>query len=167
MSLTGAAIEILLFSISMAIASALIRRALIKDDDIRRMMEANEYRRAMMKAMKERDKKTIERLERRKDYIRRVEAQTALKNLVVMSGSLAIFFSFFIWATGYYTGKEVLYMPEGFDIPLISDRGIIYFYGWYILSSLAVSLPLNKFLSRQMPSIWGVQRAETKPQDKK
>lgn len=168
MPLTSAAIEIFLLTLVLSLANSLIRRALIKEDDIRKMMEANEYRRAMLKALKEKDKKTIEKLERRKDYIQRLEAQTAMKNLIIMAISFGLFFTFFIWATAHYVQQTVLTLPPGIEIPFLSDRGSMHFYGWYILSSLALSLPINKYLTRQMPTIWGGQEhATTKPKVEK
>lgn len=168
MAVIEAAIEILAFSVVISLASAVSRRLLLKEEDLKRMQEAAQYRREMMKAMKAGDKKALQRLEKRKDYIQKIEAQTAVKNLATMAISLAIFFSFFTWATNYYGALEIMRMPDGLDIPFISNGGKIFFYGWYILTVMAMGLPINKFINPRQPSLFGGgEVAETRPKVKK
>ena len=168
MPLIDAALQILGFSIVISLASALARRVLLKEEDLRKMQEAAQYRREMMKAMKAGDKKAIQKLEKRKDYIQKIEAQTAVKNLATMAISIAIFFSFYMWATNYYGAAEIMSMPPGLDIPFISNGGKIFFYGWYILTVMSVGLPINKFINPRQPSLFGGgEVAETKPKVKK
>lgn len=155
MPLTQAAIEIMLISLTIGILNSILRRILITKEDIRNMQEAAEYRRELMKAAKEKDVKTLQKLEKRKDYIQKIEAKAFGKNMIIMMASLAIFFIFYYWAMSRYGMEPVLQTPPGLYIPFIVMNGEINFFGWYFLTAITFSLPINKFLSPKTPSVLG------------
>jgi len=155
MPITQAAIEIILISLGIGILNAVLRRVIITKEDLRNMQEAAEYRHELMKAAKEKDTKTLQKLEKRKDYIQKIEAKTFGKNMIIMMVSLAVFFTFYYWAMSRYGTTPVMQMPPGLYLPLVVANGKVQFFGWYLLTALAFSLPINKFLSPKTPSVFG------------
>jgi len=155
MPLTQAAIEILLVSLTIGVLNAVLRRVIFTKEDLKNMQEAAEYRRELMRAAKEKDTKTLQKLEKRKDYIQKIEAKTFGKNMIIMMASLAIFFTYYYWALSHYGNNPVLEMPPDLHIPFVVINGKVYFFGWYLLTALAFSLPINKFLSPKTPSVFG------------
>lgn len=153
--MTQAAVEIMAISLTIGILNAILRRILITKEDIRNMQEAAEYRKELMKAAKEKDTKSLQRLEKRKEYIQKIEAKTFGKNMLVMMSSLAVFFIFYYWAMSRYGMEPILDMPPGLYIPFIAMDGKANFFGWYFLTALTFSLPINKFLSPKTPSVLG------------
>lgn len=140
-----------------------LRRVLIKKQDIEKMREANLFRQELMKAKRRGDQKTVQRLEKRMDYIKKVEFDIMKKNLVVMGISMVIFLVAY-WTLATLFGGVRLSLPGDFFIPFISQEGALTFYGWYILTFFAVSLPLSKAFGLSMT---GGGLAEKSPQDKK
>jgi uncharacterized membrane protein (DUF106 family) len=155
MPITQAAIEIILISLGIGILNAALRRVIITKEDLRNMQEAAEYRKELMKAVKEKDTKALQKLEKRKDYIQKIEAKTFGKNMLIMMVSLAVFFTFYYWAMSRYGTTPVMQMPPGLYLPLVVANGKVQFFGWYLLTALAFSLPINKFLSPKTPSVFG------------
>jgi uncharacterized membrane protein (DUF106 family) len=137
--------EILLFSSLLALTSTALRRVIITKEDMMAMQEVQRFNRELMTALRQKDKKAIERLEKRKEYMQRMQTRILGKNMLLMVLSMAIFFSFFFYANARYQGLELLKMPPGLEIPFISSEGKILFFGWYLLTFFAVSLPINKF----------------------
>jgi len=167
MPITQPAIEIILISLTIGVSNAVLRRVIITKEDVKNMQEAAEYRRELMKAAKEKDVKTLQKLEKRKEYIQKIEAKTFGKNMIIMMASLAIFFAFYYWAVSHYGMSPVLEMPPGLYIPLVVVNGKVNFFGWYLLTALAFSLPINKFLSPKTPSVFGeVESAKEVSKDK-
>jgi uncharacterized membrane protein (DUF106 family) len=144
--------EILLFSSLLALTSTALRRVIITKEDMMAMQEVQRFNRELMTALRQKDKKAIERLEKRKEYMQRMQTRILGKNMLLMVLSMAIFFSFFFYANDRYQGLELLKMPPGLEIPFISSEGKILFFGWYLLTFFAVSLPINKFFGRQIGS---------------
>lgn len=153
MPFTQAAMEILLISLLIAIINTVIRRAVITKEDVKNMQDAAEFRRELMKAAKEKDVKTFQKLEKKKEYFQKIEAKTFGKNMIIMMISLAVFFSFYYWAMSRYGMGPVLDVPPGFYLPFVVVDGKINFFGWYLLTTMSFSLPINKFLSPKTPSV--------------
>ncbi len=138
--------EILFFSVILALVSTVLRRVILRKEDLMAMQEIQKYNRELMSAIRQKDKKTIERLEKKKEYMQRMQSRILGKNMILMMVSMIIFFSFFFFASARYRDMELLVMPPGFEIPFVSSNGKISFFGWYLLTFFAVSLPINKFL---------------------
>jgi len=157
----------MLFIIAIAAATIsltnLIRRAIIKKQDVEKMREANLFRQELMRAKRRGDQKTLQKLEKRMDYIKKVELDVMKKNFTVMIISMALFLGVY-GGMAMYFGDVKISLPGDLFIPFISQEGALTFYGWYILAFFAVSLPLSKAFGLTMA---GGGLAEKSTQDKK
>ncbi|MEM2910690.1 MAG: EMC3/TMCO1 family protein [Nitrososphaerota archaeon] len=140
-----------------------VRKSILKRQDMERMKEVNLFRQELMKAKRRGDQKTIQRLEKRMDYIKKVEFNIMKKNFTVMIISMILFLSTY-WILTALFGNMKFPLPGDFSIPFISQEGALTFYGWYILTFFAVSLPLSKAFGLSM---MGGGLAEEGPQDKR
>ena len=146
----AAVFEILGFSTMLALVSAGLRRVILSKEDMLAMQEVTKYNRELMKALREKDMKAVERLEKKKEYMQRVQAKIFGKNMILMLISMVIFFTFFFFANARYGHTPLLTMPPGLELPFISVGGKIQFFGWYLLTFFAISLPVNKFLGMKI-----------------
>lgn len=140
-----------------------IRKSIIKKQDMEKMMEANLFRQELMKAKRRGDQKTLQKLERRMDYIKKVEINIMKKNFTVMLISMALFLGVY-WTVMIFFGDAKVFLPGDFFIPFLTEEGTLTFYGWYIITFFAVSLPLSKAFGLSM---MGGGLAEKSPQNKK
>lgn len=147
MALHPQALEVLLFSLGLSLLSSLLRRKTFSREDMVLMVEAQRFQRDLLKAMKEKDTKTLSRLEKQREYFQRVQSRLMVKNLTLMLLTMGIYLGFFSWATGHYGTQQILKVPEGFVIPLITVDGGLGFFGWYLLTAMALGTFVNRILN--------------------
>ena len=158
---------ILGLSALLSVITLALRKAVLKREDMLKMAEIQAYNRELLAARRKRDQKAIQKLEKKKEYIQRLNAEVSKKNLIVMFGSLLIFFTFYPMAASFFGTEAIGVMPAGLDIPFISEGGKLHFYGWFILSFFAVNLPISKLMRVSFGAPEVEKSAPEKPKDKK
>lgn len=143
----------------------ILRKALIKKQDLEKMVEVNLYRQELLRAKRRGDQKVLQKLEKKKDYIRKVEINLMKKNLTVLAFSMTIFFMAYWLMISNYAWVS-LALPGDFSIPFLSYDGKLSFYGWYLLIFFAVSLPFSKLFGFGA-GIGGMGIAEKSTKDEK
>ncbi|MEM1942896.1 MAG: EMC3/TMCO1 family protein [Candidatus Caldarchaeum sp.] len=142
-----------------------LRKIIFKKEDFAKMAEIQAFNRELMAATRKKDQKTIQKLQKKKDYIQKINAEVSKKNLVTMFASMMIFFTVYPFLASFYGDTVVGYAPQGLNIPFITDRGEIRFYGWFILSFFGVGSPISKVMGLSITGM-GVPDGQEKPQDK-
>ncbi len=139
-------LEIFAIALAVSFATNFLRRKILTPEDMAKMMESQKFKRMLLEAQKKGDTKTIRRLKRRQEYYQKIDAEIGKKNIILFAVSIGLFYLVFIGIlTPIYGGLEaVALLPGGMIIPFISMGDKLTSLGWYILSLLAVGLPLGK-----------------------
>jgi len=138
-------VEIFLIALGVSLATNAMRRRMITPEDMARMMESQMFKRRLLEARRRGDKKELQKLMRKQEYYRRIDAEMGKKNITILLVSLAVFYGVYAILSPIYGGAGVVaILPGDMVIPLISQGNKLTFIGWFILSLLAVNMPLGK-----------------------
>ena len=139
-------LEIFAIALAVSLMTNILRKKLLSPEDMAKMMESQKFKRMLLEAQKKGDKKLLQKLKRKQEYYRKIDAEIGKKNFLMLIGSIAIFYAVFIGIlTPIYGGLEaVALLPGDLVIPFISTGNKLTSLGWYILSLLAIGLPLGK-----------------------
>jgi len=157
--------EIFLIALAVSIATNALRKKLLGPEDMAKMMESQRYRKMLLEAQKKGDKKTVQKLMKKQEYYKKIDAEVGKKNLILMFASLGIFYFVYAALAPLYGGTGVVaILPGDLTIPFVSQGNKLTFIGWFILSLLAVNMPLGKVFEVK-PGV--IQDAEKNAEDKK
>lgn len=139
-------LEIFLIAVAVGLATSLLRRRLLTPEDMAKMAESQKFKKMLLEAQRKGDKKTIQKLMRKQDYYRKIDAEIGKKNMLLLFASLVIFYLVYLGIlTPLYGGLgPIVSLPGDMALPFVGNR--LDFISWYILSLLAVGLPINKLL---------------------
>ncbi|RLI26771.1 MAG: hypothetical protein DRO52_02040 [Candidatus Hecatellales archaeon] len=139
---------ILGLTVILALSSSLLQRKMV---DIERVKEVrgklDELRRQLGEAKKRGDKKAVMKLQRKQMILMR-ESSSVLSQQFKASFTLMIPFLILYWALIYVFGQTpVAVSPIPFPWGAVSEDGLqLSFWVWYLLSALAVNLPITRLL---------------------
>lgn len=139
-------IEIFALAIIVSVATNLIRRKLISKEDALKMAESQLYKKSLLEARKKGDEKQIQKLMKKQEYYQKIDAEIAKKNIITLFATLAVFYLAYIFLAQFYGNGIVANLPSDLIIPLISSGNQLTVAGWFIISLIAVGLPVAKIL---------------------
>lgn len=140
-----AMLQILLIALCVNFVTNLLRRKMLSPRDLAKMMESRQYKKMLIEAQKKGDQKALQKLMKKREYYQKIDAEVGKKNLLLLLGSLGIFYAAYALLAPIYGPLEfVAMLPGDLVIPLISHENKLTFIGWFILSLLAVNMPLGK-----------------------
>jgi len=158
-------IEIFLIALAVSAATNALRKKLITPEDMAKMMESQKFKKMLFEAQKKGDKKTLQKLMKKQEYYRKIDAEVGKKNFAMLFASLAIFYLVYAILSPLYGSIGIVAtLPGDLMIPLLSQGNKLTFIGWFILSLLAVNMPLGKIFEVK-PGV--IQDAEKDAKDKK
>lgn len=139
-------VEIFVLAIIVSVATNLLRKKIITREDALKMGESQLYKKSLLEARRRGDEKQIQKLMKKQEYYRKIDAEIAKKNIITLFATLAIFYLAFIFLTQIYGDGVVANLPSDLIIPLISSGNKLTVAGWFIISLIAVGLPISKIL---------------------
>ena len=137
--------QIFLIALCVSIATNWLRRKILSPEDMAKMMESQKFKKMLFEAKQKGDKKLLQKLMKKREYYQKIDAEIGKKNMILLFGSLGIFYAVYAALTPLYGAFSVVAsLPGDLVIPLISQGNKLTFIGWFILSLLAVNMPLGK-----------------------
>lgn len=139
------AISVFLVSFILAIFSITISKIVLGKETLRKMHESTLWKRELLNARKNKDEKLLAKLEKKREYMEKIDAEVASKQLKVTLITIIPSFLSFYYLSINYGVNPVALMPKGMIIPFLSHPdGGLPFFTWYLLSFFAIYNPLSK-----------------------
>lgn len=138
-------LEILGIAVAVSFLTNYLRRRLISPEDMAKMAESQRFKRQLLEAKRKGDKKALQRLMKKQEYYQKIDAEVGKKNIITMFATLAIFYGIYMLLGPIYGGYgTVALLPGDLFIPFISQGNKLTFIGWFIISLIAVGMPIAK-----------------------
>lgn len=139
-------ISVFLVSFILAIFSLSISKIVLGEETLRKMRESTLWKRKLLEAKRNKDEKLLAKLEKKREYMEKINAEIASKQLkITLITIIPSFLSFYFLSTLYGVNAVAL-MPKGMSIPFLSHPdGGLPFFTWYLLTFFAIYNPLSKF----------------------
>jgi uncharacterized membrane protein (DUF106 family) len=136
---------VFLVSFILAIFSITIYKIIFGEETFKKMHETTLWKRKLLEARKNKDEKLLAKLEKKREYMEKIDAEIASKQLkVTLITIIPSFLSFYFLSTLYGVNAVAL-MPKGMSIPFLSHPdGGLPFFTWYLLTFFAIYNPLSK-----------------------
>jgi len=158
-------VEIFLIALGVSAATNALRKKLITPEDMAKMMESQKFKKKLLEAQRKGDKKALQKLMKKQEYYQKIDAEVGKKNFAMLFASLAIFYLVYAILSPLYGGVGIVAtLPGDLVIPFLSQGNKLTFIGWFILSLLAVNMPLGKVFEVK-PGV--IQDAEKNAEDEK
>ena len=159
-------LQIFLIALVVSAATNWLRKKLLSPQDMARMKESQKFKKMLLEAKQKGDKKALQKLMKKQEYYQKIDAEIGKKNMILLFGSLGIFYFVYAILTPLYGGVNIVAtLPGDLVIPFLSDENKLSFIGWFILSLLAVNMPLGKIFEVKPEMV--IQHAEKDAKDKK
>jgi len=138
-------LEILGIAVAASLVTNYVRRRFLSPEDMMKMAESQRFKRQLLEAKRKGDKKALQRLMKKQEYYQKIDAEVGKKNLITMFLTLGIFYGFYMLLGPLYGAYQaVALLPGDLFIPFISQGNKLSFIGWFILSLIAVGMPIAK-----------------------
>ncbi|MCF8885421.1 MAG: EMC3/TMCO1 family protein [Nitrososphaerota archaeon] len=148
----NAIIEIMLIALVVSVATNLLRRKMISREDMLKMAESQLYKKSLLEARRKNDEKLLQKLLKKQEYYQKVDAQIAKKNIITLILTLIIFYVAYLALGQFYGSTNIIAnLPGDLIIPLISIENKLTVSGWFIISLIALGLPISKILGVSPP----------------
>ena len=157
-------LEIFLIALAVSAATNVLRKKMLTPEDMAKMMESQKFKKMLLEAQKKGDKKALQKLMKKQDYYRKIDAEVGKKNFILLFASLGIFYLVYAILSPLYGGVGIVAtLPGDLTIPFVSQGNKLTFIGWFILSLLAVNMPLGKAFEVKPEVIEGAEKNAKNP----
>lgn len=145
-------IEIMLIAVVVSVATNLLRRKMISREDMLKMVESQLFKKNLLEAKRKNDEKLLQKLLKKQEYYQKVDAQITKKNIITLILTLIIFYGAYLSLGQFYGSVDIIAdLPGDLIIPLISVENKLTVSGWFIISLIALGLPISKILGVSPP----------------